>query len=143
MDISGLNSARRLLSDTETNRCIGRAASTFATLIKRFLENGKLTIHPKVAVYRASVLSTLLYGSEPWTLYSRLEKRLLAQAGIQSLYILLQQRRLCWLGHVHRMPDERIPKDLLYGELATGKRMCGRPSTLQGHLQKGPEVNGH
>ena len=59
MDISGLNSARRLLSDTETNKCIVRAASNFAALIKRFLENGKLTIHTKVAIYRAWVLSTL------------------------------------------------------------------------------------
>ena len=40
---------------------------------------------------------------------------------------LLRQRRLCWLGHVHRMPDGRIPEDLLYGELATGRRRTGRP----------------
>ena len=32
-----------------------------------------------------------------------------------------------WLGHVTRMKDGRIPKDLLYGELATGKRPTGRP----------------
>ena len=29
--------------------------------------------------------------------------------------------------HVHRMPDGRIPKDFLYGELATGGRRTGRP----------------
>ena len=33
----------------------------------------------------------------------------------------------CWLGQVHRMTDDRIPKDLLYGELATGSRRTGRP----------------
>ena len=32
-----------------------------------------------------------------------------------------------WLGHVTRMKDDRIQKDLLYGELATGKRSTGRP----------------
>ena len=32
-----------------------------------------------------------------------------------------------WLGHITRMKDVRIPKDLLYGELATGKRPTGRP----------------
>ena len=35
-----------------------------------------------------------------------------------------------WLGHVTRMKDGRIPKDLLYGELATGKRPTGRPQLL-------------
>ena len=34
-----------------------------------------------------------------------------------------------WLGHVTRIKDGRIPKDLLYGELATGKRATGRPQT--------------
>ena len=32
-----------------------------------------------------------------------------------------------WLGHVTWMNDGRIPKDLLYGDLATGKRATGRP----------------
>ena len=32
-----------------------------------------------------------------------------------------------WQGHVTRMKDGRIPKDLLYGKLATGKRPTGRP----------------
>jgi len=33
-----------------------------------------------------------------------------------------------WLGHVCRMHDSRMPKDILYGELATGTRSTGRPS---------------
>ena len=43
------------------------------------------------------------------------------------MYTQLRQRRLRWLGHVHRMEDGRIPKDLLYGELTCGKRTSGRP----------------
>ena len=39
---------------------------------------------------------------------------------------LLKQRRMRWLGHVVRMDDGRIPKDLLYGELVQGKRPTGR-----------------
>jgi len=36
----------------------------------------------------------------------------------QHAYTLLKQRLKRWLGHVVRMDDEWIPKDLLYGELA-------------------------
>ena len=39
---------------------------------------------------------------------------------------LHRQRRLRWLGHVRRMDDGRIPKDI-YGELALGRRTTGHP----------------
>ena len=52
----------------------------------------------------------------------------LQRAGIPSMYTLLRQRgRLRWFGHVSRKQDGRIPKDLLYGELVSGKRARGRP----------------
>jgi len=51
----------------------------------------------------------------------------LSRASLPSMFTLLRQRRLPWLGHVHRMEDGRIPKDILYGQLATGKRDTGRP----------------
>ena len=60
----------------ELNRRIAWATSIVAKLSKRIWENHKLTTNTKMAVYRACVLSTLLYGSESWTLYSREEKRL-------------------------------------------------------------------
>ena len=43
------------------------------------------------------------------------------------MYTLIRQRRLRWLGHVRRMEDCRIPKDILYGELVLGRRTTGRP----------------
>ena len=51
----------------------------------------------------------------------------LERAGIVSMYTLLKQRCLRWLGHVVRMADGQIPKDLLYGELVQGKRPRGTP----------------
>ena len=56
--------------------------------------------------------------------------QVLTKAGIPSIHTLLCQRRLRWIGHVHRMEDGRIRKDLFYGELADGKRNVGRPKLL-------------
>ena len=124
---------------------IGKASAAMARLTKRVWENTILTIKTKTQVYQACVLSTLLYSSESWTLYTRKERRLnkfhlrclrrilgiswqdhipntevLARAGSLSMYALLTKRRLRWLGHVTRMHDGRLPKDILNGELATG-----------------------
>ena len=62
--------------DTELGKRIGKAATTLARLTGRVWENSRLTIHTKMAVYKACILSTLLYGSESWTLYSSQEKRI-------------------------------------------------------------------
>lgn len=148
----GSTTSDTLSLDTEINKRIGKASSTLSKLTKRVWNNKHLTIPTKMNVYKACVLSTLLYGSESWTTYSYQEKKLqvfhlrclrkilgivwqdkvtnndvLSKAGIPSMFTLLRQRRLRWLGHVRRMEDGRIPKDLLYGELATGARNRGRP----------------
>ncbi|XP_050707960.1 uncharacterized protein LOC126993145 [Eriocheir sinensis] len=138
--------------DAELNRRIGKAATTMSRLTKRVWSNNKLSEHTKIQVYRACVVSTLLYGSESWTLRARQERKLnslhmrclrrilnitwqdkitnntvLERAGMTSMFTLLKQRRMRWLGHVVRMDDGRIPKDLLYGELTEGTRPTGRP----------------
>ena len=51
----------------------------------------------------------------------------LKKAEIPSMYTLLKQKSLRWLANVVRKDDGRIPKDLLYGELAQGKNPTGRP----------------
>ena len=43
------------------------------------------------------------------------------------MYTLLRQCSLRWLGHVRRTKDGRIPKYIIYGELALGRRTTGRP----------------
>ena len=61
--------------NAELGKRIGKAATTMTKLSSRVWENKKLTTQTKIAVYRACVLSTLLYGSESWTTYAGQEKR--------------------------------------------------------------------
>ena len=138
--------------DPEIDKRIGKAATALTPLTSRVWTNPKLTVKMKMAVYNACILSTLLYGSETWTMYAHQEKRLntfhlrslrcilsiswqdkvintdvLSRADLPTMYTLLRQHWLCWLGHVCHMEDGRIPKDILYGELASGQRGIGRP----------------
>ena len=117
--------SNNLSLDPELNCRIGKATTAMARLTKRVWENGMLTINTKMKVYQACVLSTLLYGSEAWTLYAHQERRLstfhlrclrrlldltwqdhitnidvLAKAGMASMHSMLTTRRLRWLGHV-------------------------------------------
>ncbi|MCP4267312.1 MAG: hypothetical protein GY777_17355, partial [Candidatus Brocadiaceae bacterium] len=148
----GSNVASNASLDKEINSRIGKASGTFARLTARVWDNQKLSIRTKANVYRSCVCSTLLYGSETWTLSSVQEKKIntfhlrclrrilgitwqqkitneevLRRTGLTTMYFTLSQRRLRWLGHILRMNAERIPKFLLYGELVVGKRNRGRP----------------
>ena len=62
--------------DTELDERIGKAATAMARLSKRVWGNAMLITKTKVDVYKACVLSTLLYGSETWTLFTRQECKL-------------------------------------------------------------------
>ena len=43
-----------------------------------------------------------------------------------SILYLVAQRQLRWTGHMVIMDDERLPKQVLYGNLAVGHRLTGR-----------------
>ena len=138
--------------DTELTSRIGKASGVMSKLSKRVWTNKALTTHTKLRVYSACVISMLLYGAEAWTLYAKQEKRLnsfhlhclrrilditwqqqipdtevLEKAKIPSMFAILRQRRLRWLGHVNRMPPSRLPRMMLFSELASGTRTPGRP----------------
>ena len=116
----------------------GGSFSNLARLTARMWISPELSVKTKLAVYNAWFTSTLLYGSETWTTYAERERRLntfhlriicpilgiswqdrvvsnadiLSHADLPSVWTLLTQRRLRWLGHVCRTEDGRIPKDI-------------------------------
>ena len=130
-------------------------------LSKRVWENHQLTLNTKHKVYQASVLSTLLYGSESWTTYPRQENRL------ESFHLRCLRRMMGirWQdSHLHSCSGEGrraldAPHALSASTTVAGTRApyggrshpsclgmppCGQPSSqLQGCLQAGPETDGH
>ena len=136
--------------DDEISHRLGQANGAYGRLRTRVFENHDLTLSTKIMVYHAVVISALLYGSEAWTLYQR-QVKLLEQFHMKSLRKLLgvtwrdrvsnlevlrrtscvplesilHRNKLRWVGHVIRMDDIRLPKQVLYGELSTGARTAG------------------
>ena len=53
------------------------------------------------------------------------DTEVLKKAGMQSMHTVLKLAQLRWTDHVLRMPDERLPKKVFYGELQEGKRSQG------------------
>ena len=53
--------------------------------------------------------------------------QILDRAGVPDIEMIVRKMQLRWAGHVARMSDDRIPKQLLFGELTTGARTVGRP----------------
>ena len=93
--------------------------------------------------------SALLFGPETCTLYQRHFVRLrrvqhrhlqailrvsytdritndqiLDRAGVPDIEMNVRKMQLPWAGHVAHMSDNRIPKQLLFGELKTGVTVC-------------------
>lgn len=97
----------------------------------------------KPVVYTYSItfffMPTLLYGCETWTVYQR-HARTLNWFHLNCLRKMLRIRwldkipdtdvlknQLRWSGHVIRMEDSRIPKQLLLSEQQAGKGSHGVP----------------
>ena len=130
--------------DAEINHRLQCASHAFFKLRERVFGSSDLTIRTKVLVFKAVVLSILLYGSECWIVYKKhvkaLEKfqtRLLRsimrikwqnfitnkeireRANCETIENTLARNQLLWLGHVCRMSDGRLPKQILFGELSS------------------------
>jgi hypothetical protein len=60
----------------------------------------------------------------------------LQRSGLPTLTSTLHSRRLRWIGHVRRMSNDRIPKQVLFGELSESKRPRGRPKLRYKDVRK-------
>ena len=131
----------------EVKCCISKAARAFGCLQKAIFQNRRISVETKRKVYKAVVLSVLLYGAETWAIKAEsmrrlsvfhnrcirtimgvtrfqqwkeriTSKRMAAACGMEeTLEHLLMKQRLRWLGHLARMESSRMPKQLLFGEL--------------------------
>ncbi len=136
--------------DDEIQNRLRQASCAFGRLSRRVFLNRDLTTSTKVAVYSAVCISVLLYGCEAWTVYRAQVRSLeafhirclqrilglswadrvphvqiLQSVGCVSIEALIVKRQLRWVGHVCRMPESRLPRKLLFGELASGRRSAG------------------
>ncbi len=136
--------------DAEVRHRISCASAAFGKLRRRVFENKDILVSTKILVYKAVILPTLLYASESWTVYARHLKQLekyhqrclrrilqvtwehrrtnssiLEEAECSSIESLLIKNQLRWTGHVLRMPDSRLPKQILFCELSAGQRSVG------------------
>ena len=68
----GSTSSDNLSMDAEIDKRIGKAASILARLTARLQTSPELSVKTTMAVDNVCVTSTLLYGSETWTTYARL-----------------------------------------------------------------------
>ena len=146
----GSTLSRAVHIDDEVTARTAKASVAFSRLRTNVWERNGIRLDTKLKVYKAVVLPTLLYACETWTVYQRHAKKLnhfhlsclrkllkirwqdkipdtevLKKAKMQSVHTLLKLAQLRWTGHVTRMPDERLPNKVLYGELKEGKRSQG------------------
>nr|VZI08832.1 unnamed protein product [Spirometra erinaceieuropaei] len=136
--------------DDEVANRISKASQAFGRLQSTVWNRHGLQLSTKLKMYKAVILPTLQYGAETRTVYTRQARRLnhfhlsclrqllrlywqdrisdtdvLERTGILSIYTMLRQMQLRWSGHLVRMDDERLPKRLFYGDVATGSRRQG------------------
>ena len=138
--------------DKETILRIKKTSFSFGNLQARLWSQHDIRLTTKLSIYRACVLTTLLYASETWTAYNpqikileRFHQRCLRHilnkkwtsfipdtevfenSNIPSIENLIIKSQLKLSGHLVRMDDIRIPKQHFYGEISIGRRKQCKP----------------
>ena len=115
---------------------MGNASAAFGKLPDRLWKGRHVSVEVNCKVNQAVVFSSLLYGAETWAIYQSQGKKLQAyiMAPLRVIMIvpwkdkitnveilcltglmtdILIAKNLRWLGHVHRIDINRLPRQLL------------------------------
>ena len=146
--------ATRCALDAEITHRVAAANSAFQQLKRANIWSSRaLTLSVQMQFFQCIVMSVLLFPGEvlavvkqhisPLAVFQMNCLRrmcgislhdhvpnvdILNRCNTPSVKSQLQGKRHRWLGHVFRMPNNRLPKKLLFGEV-TGLRPPGRPSS--------------
>ena len=132
----------------QTNWC-GQCSD--ASAVPRVVSKAELSRKAKISVFKSIYIPTLTYGHELWVMTERMRSRVQAaemrflrrvagvtlldrvrntaireDLGVEPLLLRIERSQLRWLGHVLRMPPERLVKQVLLSN-PVGTRPRGRP----------------
>ena len=136
--------------DDEILGRISRTSQAFGHLHTRVWHERGLSTKTKLAVYKAVVLPSLLYGYETWTCFRQHTKKLdqfylrcprkilrvrwriqipnqeiLCRAELIGIEAMPNLAQLSWFGHVSRMKEYRLAKQFFCTELSTDQCHVG------------------
>ena len=147
--------------EREISRRIGAAGAVLRAMKGPLWTGNSMSEEAKLAVYCLVYCPTLVYGHENWVLDARNRSRVEATemrflrmvAGVSlrehresaeirlgvrqsPLILTIERSQLRWLGHVLRMPEERLTRQALLAR-PEGTRPVGRPrTTWTGHIKR-------
>ena len=146
----GVKFHERNLQDEEITHRIGKYNENVRMLYP-LLKERSIPQKCKITIFTSILRPILIYGSEAWSLTTTLKSRIQAaemrvlrlirgvsriermrnttirqQLGVESVLDIVERGRLRWYGHVMRMGEERLPRQLL-DWIPDGRRPVGRP----------------
>ena len=119
--------------DAEVESRINKASQVFRSLSRLVWYQRKIKVSTKLKLFKAIIIPTLLYGSETWnviqshiqrlqvftnrflriitgtSLWDKLRNtQLRCKSKIERVEVMIQRRRLQWLGHLEKMENARL-----------------------------------
>ena len=112
-----------------------------------------IRLETKIAVYRAAMLSSLLYCCESWCFCANSSSNSICvvfgtlpgsvgrppltcwKCQSDSTEATLMKHQFCWVVHVIRMPDRRLPKHIFMASCQLVVAHTGPATALQGRAE--------